>query len=331
VVLLLAFVIAGTTCSQSSGHSSSQDFNLLLPTASASGRDEASFTAGLTPVVDRALPSVVSILSERVVRFADSSPSLPFLFDPSFGDFFRGQGQPREQREQSLGSGVIISPDGYILTNHHVVEGASQIRILLADKRELKAKIVGTDPRTDIAVLKVEEKNLPMGDSAKVKPGQFVLAIGNPFGLGQTVTMGIVSAKGRGDLGIEDYEDFIQTDAAINPGNSGGALVDVQGTLIGINTAILSRSGGNQGIGFAVPINMARQVMERIMEDGRVVRGWLGITIQPVTPGMARILGMQKPEGALVGDVTPGSPAERVGLRRGDVVLSIDDEHIAEA
>jgi len=271
------------------------------------------------------------------VRFADSGPASPFFYDPFFGDFFGGddpgRGRPREEREESLGSGVIVSPDGYLLTNNHVVENATEIRISLADKREMKAKLVGTDPHTDVAVIKVDAKDLkPLAirDSAGVKPGEFVLAVGNPFGLGQTVTLGIVSATGRGNLSIADYEDFIQTDAAINPGNSGGALVDVNGALIGINTAILSRSGGNQGIGFAVPINMARQVMEKIIKDGRVVRGWLGVSVQPVTPAMARALGLEKPEGALVADVTPGSPADKAGLRRGDVVLSINGEPIDE-
>ncbi len=295
MILLLALGIGGVAGLWITGRRSSQGVNILLSTASAAVSDQVSFTSGFTPVVDRVLPSVVNISSAKIVRFADSGPTSPFFFDPFFHEFFGGEGQgrdhPREQRELSLGSGVIVSPDGYLLTNNHVVEGGSEIRISLTDKREMKAKIVGTDPRTDIAVLKVDQMNLPVlpiGDSAGAKPGQFVLAVGNSFGLGQTVTLGIVSATGRGNLHIVDYEDFIQTDAAINPGNSGGALVDVRGALIGINTAILSRSGGNQGIGFAVPINMARQVMERIVKEGKVVRGWLGVVIQPVTPTIAR-------------------------------------------
>ena len=309
--------------------------SLVLEAAQAAGSQEISFATGLTPVVEKVLPAVVNIYSARLIRSADSGPSAPFFFDPFFRDFF-GWGapdRPRERREQSLGSGVIVSADGYLLTNNHVVEGATEIRISLADRRELKANLVGTDPRTDIAVLRVEEKNLPtlaIADSDRVKPGQFVLAVGNPFGLGQTVTMGIVSATGRGNLSIVDYEDFIQTDAPINPGNSGGALVDIRGALIGINTAILSRSGGNQGIGFAVPINMARQVMERILKDGRVVRGWLGVAIQPVTPAIARTMGLEKPAGALISDVSPGSPAEKAGLRRGDIVLAINGEPVNE-
>ncbi|HWP83580.1 MAG TPA: DegQ family serine endoprotease [Terriglobia bacterium] len=320
------------------GRSGSPQVNFLFPTASAQVAGQVSFATGLTPVVEKVLPAVVNISSEKIVRMADSGPAAPFFFDPFFREFFgdefsRGYNQPRERREHSLGSGVIVTPDGYLLTNHHVIDGASEVRISLADRREFRARIVGTDPRTDIAVLKVDEPNLPvvpLGDSAQVKPGQFVLAMGNPFGLGQTVTLGIISAVGRGNLGIEDYEDFIQTDAAINPGNSGGALVNMEGALIGINTAILSRSGGNQGIGFAVPINMARNVMERIIKDGKVIRGWLGVVIQPVTPPIARAMGMDRPRGALVGDITPGSPAEKAGLRRGDVVLSINGEAISE-
>jgi serine protease Do len=338
IAFLLTLGLGGTAGSWLASRKTSKGVNLLVSSVNAQGGQQVSFENGLTPVVERVVPAVVNISSEKIVRFSDSGPTSPFFFDPFFREFFgdespRGYNQPRERREQSLGSGVIISPDGYILTNNHVVDSATEVRISLADKRELKAKIVGTDPRTDVAVLKVDGTNLPVlpiADSSKVRPGQFVLAVGNPFGLGQTVTMGIVSATGRGNLSIVDYEDFIQTDAPINPGNSGGALVDIHGALIGINTAILSRSGGNQGIGFAVPINMAREVMDRLIKDGKVVRGWLGVSIQPVTPAIARAMGLDKPAGALIGDVTSGSPAEKAGLRRGDVVLAINGESISE-
>ncbi len=223
--------------------------------------------------------------------------------------------QPREQKEHSLGSGVIVSPDGYILTNNHVVDDATDIEVVLKDKRQLKAKVVGTDPRTDIAVLKIPATGLTsvtIGDSAKMRVGDIVLAIGDPFGIGETVTMGIVSALGRRSLDIEGaggYEDFIQTDASINPGNSGGALVNTRGQLIGINTAIISNGGGgNQGIGFAVPIDMARRVMEQLVSKGKVTRGYLGVSIQEVTPALAKAFGLPSAEGALVGDVTSDSP-----------------------
>jgi serine protease Do len=337
VLLVVAALGVGTAIgSWWTARRSRSGVNILMTTASAAASSEVSFATGLTPVVEKVVPAVVNIASAKIVRQADTGPTSPFFFDPFFREFFGWDlpdRPPRERREQSLGSGVIISSDGYLLTNNHVVEGASEIRISLADKRELTARIVGTDPRTDIAVLRVDEKNLPalaVADSSQVKPGQFVLAVGNPFGLGQTVTMGIVSATGRGNLSIVDYEDFIQTDAPINPGNSGGALVDIHGALIGINTAILSRSGGNQGIGFAVPINMARQVMEHILKDGRVIRGWLGVAIQPVTPAVARAMGLEKPAGALIGDVTAGSPAEKAGLRRGDIVIAINGEPVSE-
>src|SRR6202034_2096282 len=222
----------------------------------------------------------------------------------------------------SLGSGVIVSPEGYVLTNNHVVDGATDVKVTLSDKRELKATIVGTDPKTDIAVLKLEGSNYPaitLGDSSKVQVGDYALAIGDPFGVGQTVTMGIISATNRGNLGIEDYEDFIQTDAPINPGNSGGALINDRGELVGINTAILSHgSGGNEGIGFAIPVNLARSVMTQILDHGKVNRAYLGIMVQDVTPAIAKDLGLNKLQGALVGDVSPKGPAQASGVQRGD-------------
>jgi serine protease Do len=292
---------------------------------------QVSFLNGFAPVAKRVLPAVVNIASSKIVRTPEQGS--PFFSDPFFRRFFGNEFSqqfqvPREQRQRSLGSGVIVGADGYVLTNNHVVAGADEIRISLGDKRDFKGRIVGTDPQTDIAVVKIEASGLPvvaLGDSSKAQVGDFALAVGNPFGLGQTVTMGIVSATGRGGLGIEDYEDFIQTDAAVNPGNSGGALVNVRGELIGINTAIASGGGGNEGVGFAVPVNMARSVMDEILSHGKVVRGWLGVSIQPVTPEIAQAFGLTgEPRGALVADVTKNSPAERGGLRTGDIILALN-------
>ncbi len=313
---------------------------LLVTNASPLPSGEMSFSNGFAPVVERVRPAVANVSSTKIIRSVEGGPMAPFFADPFLRQFF-GEGfwpqfkVPREQRERSLGSGVVVSPDGYLLTNNHVVEGAKEIEIYLSDQRQLKAKIIGTDRKTDVAVVKVDAKNLPVlvvGDSSRVRVGDFVLAAGDPFGIGQTFTMGIVSATGRGGLGIEEYEDFIQTDAAINPGNSGGALVNVRGELIGINTAIISGSGGgNQGIGFAVPMNMARQVMDQILKHGKVIRGWLGVVVQPVTPAMAKAFGLKEPRGALIGDVTPNSPAAQGGLLRGDVVLELDGKPIADS
>jgi serine protease Do len=242
---------------------------------------------------------------------------------------------PQQRREKALGSGVIISPEGYILTNNHVVDSANEVVVTLHDKREFKARVIGTDARTDIAVLKIDGSHFPaltLGDSSKVEVGDVVLAIGDPFGVGQTVTAGIVSATGRGGLGIEQVEDFIQTDAPINPGNSGGALVDDEGHLIGINTAILSgNSGGNQGIGFAVPINMARHDLDQILAHGKVEHGYLGILPQDVTPALAKAFNTKDTNGALVGEVTPDSPAAHAGLKQGDVIVAVNGEPVADA
>ena len=289
------------------------------------------------PVAKKVAPSVVNIYTARTVR---ASPQLARLFeDPIFRQYFGdayGYGRvPRDRREQSLGSGVIASQDGYILTNNHVVQGADEIKVAFADGRTvLDAKIVGTDPPTDVAVVKVEGQKLPvvnLGNSDQLEVGDVVLAVGNPFGVGQTVTMGIVSAKDRSGVGIVDYEDFIQTDASINPGNSGGALVDIDGRLVGINTAILSRTGGNQGIGFAVPVNLARYVMERIVSEGKVRRGYLGVKVQALTPELAKQLNLSGQTGALVGEVTPNSPAEKAGLKPGDVVIEFDGKAVSDS
>src|SRR5208282_3939411 len=285
-------------------------------------------------------PGVVKV----VVTTKSSTVSAPQWFgfnDPFwrrfFGDQFGRQmpnGQFNTPRQHGLGSGVIVTKDGYILTNNHVVEHADEVKVTLQDGREFTAKVVGRDPKSDVAVIKIDAKDLPalpMADSDKVQVGDIVLAVGNPFGVGQTVTTGIVSATGRGNLGIEDYEDFIQTDAAINPGNSGGALVDVEGRLIGINTAIYSRSGGNMGIGFAIPSDLARNVMDSLIQYGHVTRGYLGVMIQDVTPALAKEFKLKDTTGALIGDVVPKGPADKAGLKEGDVVLDYDGKKVTDS
>jgi serine protease Do len=294
------------------------------------------FKNGFSSVLTPTLPAVVSISSTKIVKSQGNMPD--FFNDPMFRQFFGNQPPgmsqgPQSEREFGLGSGVIVNPDGYILTNNHVVSGASDVEVFTVDKRKFKAKVIGTDPLTDVAVLKIDATGLPtltLGDSSALKVGDVVFAIGQPFGIGETATMGIVSATGRG-LGqaIERYEDFIQTDAAINPGNSGGALIDLRGNLIGINTAILSGGGGeggNEGVGFAIPINMAHNVMDQIVEHGKVIRGYLGVSIQGVDPDMAKAFGLNRGGGALIGDVTPDSPAAKAGLQRGDVVQELSGQ-----
>ncbi|MEI9942069.1 MAG: DegQ family serine endoprotease [Pseudomonadota bacterium] len=271
----------------------------------------------IADITERVLPSVVNISMTKVTRM--SASPLPF-FGPQGGE---------DRREQGMGSGVIVSKDGYILTNNHVVADAQEIKVTTSDRKNYTATIVGTDPKSDLAVIKLkgEVGNLTpveFGDSGRLRLGDIVLAIGNPFGVGQTVTMGIVSAKGRSDLGIEAYEDFIQTDAAINPGNSGGALINAEGKLVGINTAILSRSGGYQGIGFAIPSNMASPIMDSLKKSGKVIRGWLGVAIQDVDQELADAMKLPSATGILLSDVKPGTPAARAGLARGDVVLKVD-------
>ena len=286
---------------------------------------------GFASVFKPALPAVVSIASSRIVKV----PQMPIFNDPFFQQFFGGQlpKGPQTQREGGLGSGVMISPDGYILTNNHVIDKATDIKVILADKREFAGKVIGADPSTDIAVVKIAATGLPtiaLGDSSKLQVGDYAFAIGNPFGVGETGTMGIISATGRNGLDIEDYEDFIQTDAAINPGNSGGALLNIRGELIGINTAILSGgSGGNQGIGFAIPINMAKHVMDEILKHGKVVRGYIGVGIQEVTPDLAKAFNVPTEKGALVGNVEHDSPGARAGLQRGDVITELDGQAIS--
>jgi len=289
----------------------------------------AADSQGFVQVAKAVKPAVVNVFSTRSGR-GDVPHAMPFddpFFRRFFGDeFFRRFEQPPQRKERGLGSGVIVESNGLIVTNNHVVSNADEIKVFLSDKREFKAKLIGTDAKTDIAVLKIETEGLhtmPWADSDKLEVGEFVLAIGNPFGLTQTVTLGIVSALGRA-AGIAEYEDFIQTDAAINPGNSGGALVNVRGELAGINTAIYSQSGGNMGIGFAVPSNLARSVVEQLVKHGKVVRGWLGVSIQDLSPELASQFGLPEPKGVLINEVLGDSPAKRAGLERGDVIVEYD-------
>ena len=291
------------------------------------------------PIVKKAAPSVVNIYSTRTVQVQPMRN--PFRDNPMFRQFFGdqpGDGQPRSRKEQGLGSGVIISPDGYILTANHVVHGADEIKVAIGDdgKKEFNAKVIGTDPQTDIAVLKIDASNLPavtLADSDQLEIGDVVLAIGNPFGVGQTVTMGIISGLGRHGYGINGangYENFIQTDAAINPGNSGGALIDAEGRLVGINTWIASSSGGNEGIGFAVPANMARRSVERLISGGKITRGYLGISLQDIDANLAKHFNLPDQNGALVNDVMPNGAAEKAGIKSGDVIIGFNGKPIAD-
>jgi serine protease Do len=300
-------------------------------------REGGTVINSFAPVVKDVAPSVVTISVTQKGKRVKMQGS-PFSEDPFWAPFFGQQGGGMREFQtpdrQGLGSGVIISKDGYILTNNHVVQDADEVQVRLpSESKEYTAKVVGTDPKSDVAVLKIDAKDLPaitFGDSDQIEVGDLVLAVGNPFGIGQTVTMGMVSALGRGNMGL-DYEDFIQTDAAINPGNSGGALVDTHGRLIGINTAIISRSGGNQGIGFAVPVNLARSVMESLVENGRVIRGFLGVNIQNVNDDLASAFKLDKARGALVAQVSPDSPAEKAGIKDGDVIVKFGDKDIRDS
>jgi serine protease Do len=287
------------------------------------------------PIVEKVAPSVVTVFTTQIV--SRGMAQFPFG-DDTLRQFFGGQLPQRQGKQtlQGLGSGVIVSPDGYILTANHVVSGAEEIMVGLGtDLRKYKARKIGTDPGTDVALLKIEEKNLPaitFADSEKARAGDIVLAIGNPFGLRQTVTMGIISAVGRGGMGIVDYENFIQTDAAINMGNSGGALVNTEGRLLGINSAIFSRSGGNQGVGFAIPANLARDVMQSLREKGRVVRGYIGASVQTLTPELAEAMKLKgQPTGALVGEVAPKSPSEKAGMKTGDLITAVNGKKDSDA
>ncbi len=286
-------------------------------------------TVSLSSAAKKAMPSVVNIFTSKEVKV----PRHPFMDDPLFRRFFGDQLDGDTQHSSSLGSGVIIGPEGYILTNHHVIEAADEIELALADGRKTPARIVGTDPETDLAVLKVNLTDLPavtFGNPGKLAVGDMVLAIGNPFGVGQTVTMGIVSALGRSHLGISTFENFIQTDAAINPGNSGGALVDSAGNLVGINSAIYSRSGGSLGIGFAIPADLAKQIMEQIIRTGSVTRGWIGVEVQDITPELAESFRLPNTNGTLIAGVLRGGPADKAGVKPGDVLLEIEGKQVSD-
>ncbi len=313
----------------------------LLPNAARSGvvtllesapqaTDGKLPATGVSAAAQKAMPSVVNIFTSTVIK----TPLHPFLDDPRFRFFFGDPDEMEPQNSSSLGSGVIVSPDGYILTNHHVVEAADQIEIALADGRKAKAHVVGSDPETDLAVVKIEMPGklpaITFGHPEQAQVGDIVVAIGNPFGVGQTVTMGIISALKRSHLGLSTFENFIQTDAAINPGNSGGALVDVNGNLIGINSAIYSPNGGSLGIGFAIPTSIAKKTMEQIIQTGSVTRGWIGAGVQELTPELAESFRLGSTSGVLITEVIRNSPADQAGIKAGDILVAIDGTPIED-
>ena len=303
----------------------SPGIELLRETTVAGGMRPVS---GYREAAAKALPSIVNVYTTKEIRLANDDP---FQSDPLFRRFFGAPLGPQTERSTSLGSGVIVDGNGYIVTNHHVIEAASEIAVELADGRRMAAQLVGSDPDTDVALLKINASNLPpihFGDSRQVQVGDVVLAIGNPFRIGQTVTQGIVSALGRSKLGINTFEQFIQTDAPINPGNSGGALVDTQGRLIGINTAIFSKSGGSLGIGFAIPEQVVREVLKQLIEHGEVVRGWIGISTQDLTPELAASFNRSSTNGTLVTGLLAGAPGALAGLRPGDIILQINGQPV---
>ena len=340
LALAAAGFLGSSWVTSANGRSVSASPAVTFTVAPDRGAEPVLPNAGFAPVVKQALPAVVNISTSKIIKVSNDDEN-PFLNDPQFRQFFgpdsqRQFKQPQQQREHALGSGVIVNKDGYILTNNHVIDGATQITVDLSDTRHFTARVVGADPQSDVAVLKIDATNLPvltLGNSKNLEVGDYVLAIGDPMGIGETVTLGIVSATGRTNVGVEGnggYENYIQTDAAINPGNSGGALINSRGELVGINTAIASSSGGNQGIGFAIPIDMARGVMTQLIEHGKVTRGYLGIGIEQMTPALAKQFGLANSEGTLVTEVTDGSPAAKAGLQRGDVILAINGEAIAD-
>ena len=300
-----------------------------LQEAPATGNEDGRATGSFRDAARSALPSVVHIYTTQEIKMQRH----PLFDDPIFRHFFGERPDATPQRNSGLGSGVIVSPNGYILTNFHVIEEAADIQVALNDGKTYKAKVVGSDPESDLAILQIKADKLPaitFGQMDNLRVGDVVLAIGNPFGVGQTVTMGIVSALGRSHLGINTFENFIQTDAAINPGNSGGALVDVHGNLVGINTAIYSRTGGSLGIGFAIPVSSARSIMEQIIRHGAVTRGWIGVEAQEITPELAESFGLPDTEGALIAGVVRGSPADSSGVKPGDVLLAVNGKAVKD-
>ncbi|MCB5185644.1 Do family serine endopeptidase [Methylobacillus gramineus] len=310
-----------------------RDTSLIVKEAPSNTEETMTQPGSYSVAAKTAMPSVVNIFTSKK---ASQTTESPLMDDPLFRHFFGEQQdeQQQSQRENSLGSGVIVNSQGLILTNHHVIEAADEIEIALADGRTVPARVVGTDPETDLAVLKVNVRNLPaitFAQQENINVGDVVLAIGNPFGVGQTVTQGIISALGRNHLGINTFENFIQTDAPINPGNSGGALIDTQGNLVGINSAIYSRSGGSMGIGFAIPVSLVKQVMEQIIRQGSVTRGWIGIEAQDITPELAESFHLKQIRGSLIAGVLRGGPADNAGLRPGDILLEIDSREVIDS
>ena len=311
-------------------HWQPQPLSLTIQQAQRSSSSGLAPVESFAPAAKKVIPTVVNVFTQQKVN----SPAHPALQDPIFRYFFGDRLDSRPRQASNLGSGVIVSQNGYILTNQHVVEAADEIQVALADGKTLPARVVGADPETDLAVLKIDASELPaitfaQADSLKV--GDWVLAVGNPFGVGQTVTAGIVSALGRSHLGINTFENFIQTDAAINPGNSGGALVDAAGNLVGVNSAIYSRTGGSQGIGFAIPVSIVRQVMEQIIKTGSVTRGWVGIEVQDLTPELAESFNLKSAEGALIAGVLKGGPADTGDVHPGDILLAVNGKPVTDS
>lgn len=328
---VIAGVVLGLTINQQTSapvQEKDQQQPVFVEAAQAASGPKLSGPFSYSEAVKQASPAVVNIYTSKIVE----QRAHPLLQDPAFRQFFGYDGAPRQQRLQSsLGSGVIVSADGYVLTNNHVIAGADEIKVALKDGRETIAQVVGTDPETDLAVLSIPLPDLPVitiAPSDEIEVGDVVLAIGNPFGVGQTVTMGIVSATGRDQLGINTFEDFIQTDAAINPGNSGGALINPRGELLGINTAIFSKSGGSQGIGFAIPSNLSRQIMIDIVREGSVVRGWLGVEVQELTVALANSFGFQGDRGILIAGLLRNGPAHMAGMQPGDIITHVEGETV---